>query len=154
VKVLGRKWAIEWKLQSTLRFPSIRVLGGIEVGSESFANYRFRWVFGTAISVGLATLLIFLGRATHQSALIPVLFLVVTMLCARYFGIVAGILGSIAATSLFALFLFKPYGSFAIDDPKGLPDLALMLFAGIALSYANSERIDKPETPPSSLRSR
>jgi K+-sensing histidine kinase KdpD len=74
--------------------------------------------------------------------MVPIVFIVVIILCARYFGVIAGILGSVLGTALFALFLFEPYGSFRVHDHQALSNLGLLLFAGIALSYANSDRAD------------
>lgn len=86
----------------------------------------------------MAAGMILLARGTHRSVIVPVVFLVVILLCARYFGLMAGILGSVGATVLFALFLFEPYGSFRVEDHQALSNLGLLLFAGIALSYANA----------------
>lgn len=103
---------------------------------------NFGWLLGAAISAGIAALLAFLVRGSNRSVIVPIVFIIVIILCARSFGVLAGILGSIAGASLFALFLFEPYGSFRVNDHHSLSNLALLLFAGIALSYANSERGD------------
>jgi K+-sensing histidine kinase KdpD len=100
------------------------------------------WLLGTTMSVVIATALIFLVRGTQRSILVPIVFIVVIVLCARYFGVIAGILGSVVATGMFALFLFQPYGSFRVADHQALSNLGLLLFAGIALSYANAEDDD------------
>ena len=94
------------------------------------------------MSVVIATALIFLVRGTQRSILVPIVFIVVIVLCARYFGVIAGILGSVVATGMFALFLFQPNGSFRVADHQALSNLGLLLFAGIALSYANAEDDD------------
>jgi K+-sensing histidine kinase KdpD len=112
------------------------------VATESGVHHNFGWLLGSTISVGIAALLTLLVRGSHRSVIVPIVFIVVIILCARYFGAIAGILGSVIATSLFALFLFEPYGSFRVDNRQALSNLALLLFAGIALSYANSERQD------------
>jgi K+-sensing histidine kinase KdpD len=112
-------------------------------GRKSGSN----WLFGTSISVAIAALLIFLARGSQRSPLVPILFIVVVVVCARYFGLMAGILGSVAATGLFACFLFQPYGSFRVHDHEALSNLALLLVAGIALSYANTgHQHDQPRT--------
>ena len=114
-----------------------------------FTGRKFgtNWLFGTSISVGVAALLIFLVRGTERSTLVPIFFILVVVLCARYFGLLAGILGSICASGLFACFLFKPYGSFHVTDHEALSNLGLLLFAGIALSYANAEREEEGPHP-------
>jgi K+-sensing histidine kinase KdpD len=90
-------------------------------------------------------MLIMSARGTPGSLLVPVVFIVVIILCARYFGLLAGILGSVAASSLFAMFLFEPYGSLHVKNQEGLFNIALLLFAGIALSYANADSEDEAE---------
>lgn len=110
--------------------------------SETQRSLSSSWIFGTTISVAIAALLILLVRGSHGSMMVPVVFIVVIVLCARYFGVVAGILGSVIATGLFATFLFEPYGSLRVYDRQALSNLGLLLFAGIALSYANSEKGD------------
>lgn len=99
------------------------------------------------MSVVIASALIFLVRGTHRSMLVPIVFIVVIVLCARYFGLIAGILGSVVATIMFALFLFEPYGSLHVADHQALSNLGLLLFAGIALSYANAEDEEKIVRP-------
>ncbi|WP_041855633.1 DUF4118 domain-containing protein [Candidatus Korobacter versatilis] len=105
---------------------------------------------GIVVSVLLAVFLIFSVRGTHRSLIVPVVFLVFIILCARYFGMLAGVVASIIASGLFAVFLFEPYGSLQIKDHQALWNLALMLFAGIALSYANSGNEDEPKAPKNS----
>jgi K+-sensing histidine kinase KdpD len=109
---------------------------------------------GTFITVMVAALLIFLVRGTPGSAIVPVVFIVVIVLCARYFGVIAGILGSIVATAMFALFLFEPYGRLNVRDHQALSNLGLLLFAGIALSYANADFSDPGESSSRKLNSR
>ncbi|HEY3929028.1 MAG TPA: DUF4118 domain-containing protein [Candidatus Koribacter sp.] len=103
------------------------------------------WLLGTGISAAIAAILIFLVRGTHRSALVPVVFIVIIILCARYFGLLAGIIGSVLSTALFAIFLFQPYGSLRVQDSQALSNLGLLLFAGVALSYANAEDEEKPK---------
>jgi K+-sensing histidine kinase KdpD len=102
-------------------------------------TYSVGWLLGTFASIGIAAVLIVLARGSHRSAIVPVVFLVVILVCARYFGLIAGILSSVGATLMFALFLFQPYGSIRVQDHQALLNLGLLLFAGIALSYANAD---------------
>ena len=55
--------------------------------------------------------------------------------------------GSVAATFLFAIFLYEPYGDLRVNDRQALSNLLLLLISGLALSYANSER-KRTEKPP------
>lgn len=105
------------------------------------------WAVGAVVSLLIAASLTFLVRGTSTSVLIPLVFPLFIIPCARYFGLIAGILGSLLATSVFALFLFEPYGSFQVHNHQALSDLALMLFAGIALAYANSGHGDDQTHP-------
>jgi K+-sensing histidine kinase KdpD len=115
-------------------------------------TYNINWLLGTVTSIGIAAALILLVRGTHSSVIVPVVFIVVVVLCARYFGLIAGILGAVGATAMFAFFLFAPYGSFQVDDHQALLNLGLLLFAGIALSYANAD--DDVDSIPRTLKSR
>lgn len=89
--------------------------------------------------MAIAALLTFTMRGSHRSVVVPICFLAVIIVCARFFGAMAGILGSVLTTMLFALYLFEPYGRFQVSNRQALYNLALMLFAGIVLSYAHSE---------------
>ena len=101
-----------------------------------------KWLFGTSISVAIAAVLVVLVRGSARSSLVPIFFIFVVVVCARYFGLLAGIFGSIGASALFALFLFQPYGTLRVNNHEALSNLGLLLFAGIALSYANAGRQD------------
>jgi K+-sensing histidine kinase KdpD len=106
-------------------------------------NHTTNWLFGSGISIGIAAALIYLVRGSERTTLVPIGFIFVVVLCARFFGLLAGVLGSIGASGMFACFLFQPYGTFRISDHEALSNVGLLLFAGIALSYANSERSDE-----------
>src|SRR5581483_314604 len=110
------------------------------------------WLLGTGISAAIAAILTFLVRGTHRSVLVPIVFIVIIILCARYFGLVAGIVGSVISTLLFALFLYQPYGSLEVKDPQALSNLGLMLFADIALSYANADDEENSTDPTARTR--
>jgi K+-sensing histidine kinase KdpD len=122
------------------------------VFSDITKGHKVGWLFGVTISIGIAALLTFLVRGTHRSVIIPIVFLGVIILCSRYFGLLAGILGSVLAASIFAFFLFEPYGSFQVNDHQALSNLGLLLFAGIALSYANAGQGEERPSPPSRLK--
>lgn len=124
-------------------------MGGTLPGER---KHSVRWLFGTTLAVSLAALLTFLLRGRQSTVLVPVIFILVIIPCARYFGLLAGILGSICASGLFAWYLFEPYGKFAVSDHQALSNLALLLFAGIALSYANSGHEDEHAPPSSTLK--
>lgn len=106
------------------------------------------WLLGTLISAGVASLFIALLRGSNRSVIVPIVFIAVIIVCARTFGLLAGILGSLSSTVLFALYLFEPYGNLRVHNWQAMSNLGLMLFAGIALSYANSEKHEhRPPQP-------
>lgn len=101
------------------------------------------WLIGLTIIASAAALLSFAARGSSSSLLIPIIFIAVIVLGTRRFGFVAGLLGSVVATALFALFLFEPYGSFRVESSHALSNLGVLLFSGVALSYANSRPADE-----------
>ena len=58
----------------------------------AYRGSKIGWLLGSFICLGSAGVLIFIGRNTHSSMMLaPILFLAIIMLCARYFGVIAGI---------------------------------------------------------------
>src|SRR5690349_16010688 len=100
-------------------------MGGILVATAAERRRWIGWVTGTAISAALAMFLIYSARGTPRSLLVPIVFIVFIILCARYFGLLAGIAGSVLATGLFALFLYEPYGRLAVKDHQAELNLVL-----------------------------
>jgi K+-sensing histidine kinase KdpD len=80
-----------------------------------------------------AALVPFVDQTRLEPAL-PLLFLLVICVIATRFGNVAGIIGTAAAGLVFALFLFEPKWSLAIENPASRIHLILMLVAGMVLS--------------------
>lgn len=115
-------------------------------------KHSARWLFGTTLAVGLAALLTFLLRGRQSTVLVPIIFILFIIPCARYFGLLAGILGSVCASGMFAWYLFEPYGELRVSNHQALANLALLLFAGVALSYANSGKEEERETRSRSLK--
>lgn len=66
---------------------------------------------------------------------VPLFFTAVLLLTALRFGISAGVLGTLAATLIFAEFLFRPAGSLPVAGPLARSNLGWMLLIGIALSF-------------------
>jgi K+-sensing histidine kinase KdpD len=62
------------------------------------------------------------------------LFLGIIVLVAIRFGVLAGIFGTITAALIFAVFLFEPRLSLAVQDSVAKSNLIWMLVAGIAIS--------------------
>ncbi len=91
-------------------------------------------LMGTAICEVSAAILCFFFRGSTYDSIIALGFLVVVVACARHFGVLAGILGSISGAATFALFLFAPFGKFAVSGAAGRVALAVLLVGGVVLS--------------------
>jgi K+-sensing histidine kinase KdpD len=66
---------------------------------------------------------------------VPLFFPGVLLLTALRFGARAGVLGTLAATLVFAEFLFRPLGSLRVANAAARSNLGWMLLIGIALSF-------------------
>lgn len=111
---------------------------------------RLRWILGSLLCAGTAGFmtLLYEGRAGREN--LPLVFLVVITLAAIYFGVAAGITGSISAALIFALFLFPPLGSLRVGDDQARSNVGWMLLGGIAVSYLLASRPPSNSIPPSS----
>jgi K+-sensing histidine kinase KdpD len=89
---------------------------------------------GTLSCAAAAACLIPFFRASSSKALLPLLFLAVVVLVAIRFGNVAGILGTIAAAIIFAVFLFEPTRSLGVKDSAERSNLIWMVVGGVAAS--------------------
>ena len=65
----------------------------------------------------------------------PLAFIVILSLVSVVFGYRAGILGTLLAAGIFALFLFKPLGNLAVNNDTARANLGWMLLGGIAFSF-------------------
>jgi K+-sensing histidine kinase KdpD len=66
---------------------------------------------------------------------VPLFFTGVLLLTALRFGVRAGVLGPLAATLVFAEFLFRPGGSPHVAGAVARSNLGWMILIGIALSF-------------------
>ena len=108
----------------------------VECLSASYRTYRathslhsnkaIGTALGTAVCGLAAAVVCLLLGGNRYDALFPLGFVTVLLGCARFFGALAGTLGSIVAAVIFALFLFPPAG-FAVADPVAQTTLALMV---------------------------
>jgi K+-sensing histidine kinase KdpD len=100
------------------RLPSTKLLGTVA---------------GTCIC-GFAAIVVWrLFGGSHYAGLLPLGFVAVVLACARYFGALAGTLGSITAAVVFAR--FYPPDSFAVADNLARTSLALMVLTGTVFSW-------------------
>ena len=80
-------------------------------------------------ALALALSLFFRGAAAKRA--VPAIFLLALVAVAYLFGRLASLLAAIAAVLIFAVFLFEPYGSLAVD--KATDRVELRCFAAFAL---------------------
>ncbi|MCI0347840.1 MAG: DUF4118 domain-containing protein, partial [Acidobacteriales bacterium] len=92
-------------------------------------------VIGVAACALLASTAAMLFRGQPSRVFVPLAFVMVIAAIAALFGRIAGVLGSLAAASMFALLLFTPVGSLAVSESAARANLGWMLLAGVALSY-------------------
>ncbi len=65
---------------------------------------------------------------------VPLVFSVVLLLIALFFGVRAGILGTLLAALIFAVFLFSPLGTIHVTNGMARSNLGWMLLIGFAFS--------------------
>ena len=65
----------------------------------------------------------------------PLMFSAVLLLIALWYGMRAGIIGTLLAALVFAVFLVEPRGTLHAPDPAARSSLAWMLLIGIAFSF-------------------
>lgn len=95
---------------------------------------RWAWWIGAGSCTFAAAILSLLFSYTSFKTLLPFLFLGVIILVATRFGKIAGILGTLAATLIFATFLFQPTLSPLVEDAVARDHLIWMVLIGIILS--------------------
>ena len=103
-----------------------------------FPNARhLEWLYaslGALLCSGIAALLcIFLQSSSFKTAL-PICFLAVIAIVAVRFGTLAGTLGTLFAEGIYAVFLFEPFRSVAVQSQAGRNSLLWMFLGGLALS--------------------
>jgi K+-sensing histidine kinase KdpD len=66
---------------------------------------------------------------------IPLVFLIVIGLVARFLGTTSAIVGLLSSTFVFANYLFTPLNSLTVKDEAARTNLLLMLLFGLAIAY-------------------
>lgn len=100
---------------------------------NSISRRQRAWL-GALVCSAAASLLIPIVRSTPVEGLVPFLFLAVIISIAIYFGSIAGMIGTLAAGLVFAVFLFRPIPSLVVDDLSARSNLIWMVFIGVILS--------------------
>jgi K+-sensing histidine kinase KdpD len=91
-------------------------------------------LMGGAICILAALAAVALASGRPWQAWMPLVFSVVPLLTARFFGTRAGVLGTLLAAATFAFLLFSPLGSLRVADATARANLGWMLLIGIAFS--------------------
>jgi two-component system sensor histidine kinase KdpD len=123
---------------------------GVSCFETMFRTYGMRFPLKSSLglaacSVAASLLIIVLqdGRDVRLAA--PAVCLQVVILTALFFGRWPALIGSVLASLTFALFLFPPLGSLAIDDPRERAALTLFQLFSVFVAYLS------PSTPPRAL---
>lgn len=66
---------------------------------------------------------------------VPLAFSAVVLLISSIFGTRAGVLGTLLAAAVFAVFLFNPTGSLEIKNQAARTNLGWMLLIGVSFSF-------------------
>ena len=90
---------------------------------------------GTLLCTAAAWAVSAISHGHTWEAWAPLLFVTVLLVVAGVFGALAGILGTILAAIIFAVFLFPPLGSIHVGDSAARTNLAWMALAGISYAF-------------------
>jgi K+-sensing histidine kinase KdpD len=113
---------------------------GTHIHSELDSRYRVRmrtWylpALGVMVCSIAAGILALIFGATSLEIFLPLMFLPIIILIAIRFGNAAGQVGTIAAATIFAAFLFQPTFSLKVHDAAQRSSLIWMIIGGIAMS--------------------
>jgi K+-sensing histidine kinase KdpD len=97
-------------------------------------GYRLNTFLGILSCAAAAGCLITFFRGSSFRPFLPILFLTVIVLVALRFGTLAGILGTMVAGLLFAVFLFEPTRSLEVSNSAERSNLIWMVVGGVAAS--------------------
>lgn len=86
-----------------------------------------------ALSASWAAAKLFAG--SDAGKVVPLWFILVLYVLARRYGFVAGVIGSLLCTFMFAHFMFDPTGSWHVEDEAARRNLLWMVVGAVAVSY-------------------
>ena len=102
------------------------------MGSQRFQSLDP--ILGVGVCTAAASsLCIFLEKSPVKPS-VPIYFLLVVVIVAFRFGALAGMLGTLAAAAIFALFLFEPLRSLAVHNVNERNNLICLMLFGVAVS--------------------
>lgn len=111
---------------------------------------KYPVIIGVALSAVAALSVSLLFARVSRSAALPLLFAVVQVVIAARFGVRVSVLGSLSAAVIFAMVLYSPTGSLAVENPAARANLAWMVLVSIAGSYLllpDREQASKDKPP-------
>src|SRR3954464_7018455 len=92
-------------------------------------------LIGVVICAWSAALMCFFFQSHHTKYLLPLGFIFIVLLVAMRCGVSAGIIGSVVAAIIFAVFLSQLWESVMISTPAARGNIGWMLLGGLVLSY-------------------
>jgi K+-sensing histidine kinase KdpD len=95
----------------------------------------------------LAVTVSVMGQSKPGKSALPIWFLAVVMGTVFLFGSLAGVLGTILSGTIFATYLFEPFGRLAIHNAVQKDNLMWMVLVGLALSMFGHRQDNKTVSP-------
>jgi K+-sensing histidine kinase KdpD len=92
-------------------------------------------IVGLALFTFLSVTAAVTTRQTPYQTSVPLLFIILAALVAFFIGRRAAYFGLVAAAVVFAVMLFKPLGSWHVDEQGARVSLAWMLMGGLAAAW-------------------
>lgn len=98
-------------------------------------KWTARTVWGLLLCSALAVGCSYLFSNHPASIFVPFVFVLVIVAVAARYGVMVGILGSVASAIIFARQLYSPLNSIHVSDSSARAALAWMVLGGIAIPY-------------------
>lgn len=115
----------------------------VSIGGMDSPHCKRLRIVNSAIGITLcgsaAALLALVFWNSRFYILATVLFTLVVVAVAVYFGRAVGILGTLLGAAIFALWLYPPLGSLRVNSQQARGSLNALLLGGLVLSYLLGE---------------
>lgn len=112
------------------------------------AVFALKTAAGTCLCAALAVVLALIFSTNPHKSWLPILFIAILLFIALRFGAVSGLAGGVAATLIFAYFLFTPVGSVRVEKKEARDNLGWMLLVGVPVSYFAAHMRDRNPAKP------